>query len=75
LVKIKIKSKIVTKKIYSVSVRKINDRHFFLTIVADGGLLIKQFVGGQEYTEPNVSEIIGTKSECMLFDILDVRIQ
>ena len=75
LVKFRIKSKIVTKKIYSVSVRKINDRHFFLTIVADGGLLIKQFVGGQEYAEPNVSEIIGTKSECMLFDILDVRIQ
>ena len=75
MVKFRMKSKIVTKKIYSVKVKKINDRHFFLTLIADGGLLIKQFVGGQEYIEPNVSEIIGTRSECIFFDILDVQIQ
>lgn len=75
MVRFRIKSKIVTKKIYSVNVKKINDRNFFLTVIADGGLLIKQFVGGQEYMEPNVSEIVGTKSECIFFDILDVRIQ
>jgi tRNA pseudouridine synthase 10 len=75
MVRFRIKSKIVTKKIYSVNVKKINDRNFFLTVIADGGLLIKQFIGGQEYMEPNVSEIVGTKSECIFFDILDVRIQ
>jgi len=75
MVKFRMKSKIVTKKIYSVNVKKINDRHFFLTLIADGGFLIKQFVGGQEYMKPNVSEIIGTRSECIFFDILDVRIQ
>lgn len=75
MVRFRIQSKIVTKKIYSVNVKKINDRNFFLTVTADGGLLIKQFVGGQEYMEPNVSEIVGIKSECIFFDILDVRIQ
>jgi tRNA pseudouridine synthase 10 len=75
IVKFRMKSKIVTKKIYSVKLKKISDRHFLLTLIADGGLLIKQFVGGQEYIEPSVSEIIGTRSECIFFDILDVRMQ
>jgi tRNA U54 and U55 pseudouridine synthase Pus10 len=53
----------------------INTREFILIIVADGGFAIKQFVGAQKYIEPNVSAIIGSKCECVLFDILDVRIQ
>jgi tRNA U54 and U55 pseudouridine synthase Pus10 len=37
--------------------------------------MIKQFVGGREYTKPSVSEIIGSRCECISFDILDVYIQ
>jgi tRNA pseudouridine synthase 10 len=69
------KWKTATKKIHSASVKKIDDSQFALTIVADGGLMIKQFVGGEEYMKPNVSEIMGTKCECVTFDILDVAIQ
>lgn len=69
------KSKMVKKKIYYLSAKKINDNRFSLTIVADSGITIKQLVGGQEYMKPNVSEIIGTKCECIWFDILDVQIQ
>lgn len=69
------RSKTATKKIHSVRIRRIDDSQFSLTMVADGGLMIKQFVGGEEYMKPNISEILGEKCECVAFDILDVSLQ
>jgi tRNA pseudouridine synthase 10 len=69
------KSKMAVKRIYSARIRQIDSKHFTLTIVADGGLMIKQFVGGEEYMKPNVSEILGDKCSCITFDILDVKLQ
>jgi tRNA pseudouridine synthase 10 len=73
-VSFKAKSKIVKKKIYSLKTQRIDEKRFVLTMVADGGLFIKQFVGGQDYIEPSISKIIGMKCECMAFDILDVNV-
>jgi tRNA U54 and U55 pseudouridine synthase Pus10 len=67
--------KTATKKIHSARARRIGGNQFALTIVADGGLMIKQFVGGEEYMKPNISEILGAKCECVTFDILDVSLQ
>jgi tRNA pseudouridine synthase 10 len=75
VVKFDIRSRLVKKKIYSLKTRQINEKEFTLTLVADGGFVIKQFVGAQRYVEPNISEIIGATCECTLFDILDVIIQ
>ena len=69
------KSKIGVKNIHSVRVRQLDSNQFTLTIVADGGLMIKQLVGGEEFMKPNISEILGMKCECLMFDILDVQIQ
>jgi tRNA pseudouridine synthase 10 len=69
------KSRMITKNIYSANIRQIDASQFILTIVADGGLLIKQFVGGGEYMKPNISEILEAKCECVMFDILDVRLE
>ncbi len=69
------KSKIAVKRIHSVYVRQLDSNRFTLTIVADGGLMIKQLVGGEEYMKPNVSELLGMKCECILFDILNVQLQ
>jgi tRNA pseudouridine synthase 10 len=69
------RSKIAVKKIYSARARRIDSSQFSLTMVSDGGLMIKQFVGGEEYMKPNISEILGTKCECVTFDILDVELQ
>lgn len=69
------KSKTSTRKIHSARARRIDDTQFALTIVADGGLMIKQFVGGEEYMNPNISSLIRSKCECVMFDILDVAIQ
>lgn len=69
------KYKTATKKIHSAHTRRIDGSQLALTIVADGGLMIKQFVGGEEYMKPNVSEIVGAKCECTTFDVLDVSLQ
>lgn len=69
------KSKMAVKRIYSTRIRQVATNQFTLTIVADGGLMIKQFVGGEEYMKPNVSEILGDKCGCITFDILDVQLQ
>ena len=70
----KAKSKVVKKKIYSLKAEQIDEKTFVLTMIADGGLFIKQFVGGQDYIEPSISKIIGMKCECVAFDILDVNV-
>ncbi|HXG06881.1 MAG TPA: tRNA pseudouridine(54/55) synthase Pus10 [Nitrososphaera sp.] len=69
------KFKTATKRIHLTCAHRISDNEFVLTIVADGGLMIKQFVGGEEYMSPNVSEIVGAKCECVTFDVLDVSFQ
>jgi tRNA pseudouridine synthase 10 len=69
------KSKIGVKNIHSVRVRQLDSNQFTLTIVADSGLMIKQLVGGEEYMKPNISEILGTKCKCLMFDILDIQLQ
>jgi len=68
------KWKTATKKIHSARAHRIDDTQFALTMVADGGLMIKQFVGGEEYMKPNISEILGSKCECVTFDILGVEL-
>ncbi len=74
-VKFESRSKVSSKKIHSTKVKKTGDTMFELTIKADGGLPIKQFVGGQEYMEPNVSSLLGANCECAAFDVLSVEIQ
>lgn len=69
-----VKSKIVKKKIYSLNAQQVDLKRFVLTMVADGGLFIKQFVGGQDYIEPSISKLIGIRCQCVSFDILDVNV-
>ena len=69
------KLKIGIKSIHSVRVRQLDSNQFILTIIAEGGLMIKQLVGGEEYMKPNISDTLGAKCECVMFDILDVQLQ
>ncbi|MEO9320470.1 MAG: hypothetical protein ABI361_07335 [Nitrososphaera sp.] len=69
------KGRMVTKKVYAARATKAQSKdnsEFMLVIDADGGLSIKQFVGGEQYSKPSVSEIIGAKCHCVNFDILAV---
>ncbi len=69
------KSKKGVKSIHSLEVHQIDRNFFTLTIVADGGLMIKRLVGGKEYVKPSISEILGSKCECVMFDIMDIQLQ
>lgn len=74
-VKFENRSKIAAKKIHSVqAIKKTEDSEFQLTLVADGGLTIKQFVGGEQYMEPNISKLLEAKCECVTFDVLAVEL-
>ncbi|HEY7570266.1 MAG TPA: hypothetical protein VH796_02740 [Nitrososphaeraceae archaeon] len=75
IVKFKSKFALIEKKIYSVLVDKIDLSLFYLTINADSGLPIKQFVGGKDYANPNISMLLSSQCDCLSFDILDVIIQ
>jgi tRNA pseudouridine synthase 10 len=73
-IKFRNKEKTIMKKIYSVKARLIKHNRFLLTLLADGGLAIKNFVSGQQYASPNVSAIVGDKCESVLFDVSDVHL-
>ena len=66
------KKRIIRRDVHSVKVGKIDGKSFDLEIIEEGGLHIKQFVGGKEYCEPNVSTMLGVRCECLNFDIMDV---
>jgi len=66
------KKRIISRDVQSVKIVKIDGRNFELELIAEGGLHIKQFVGGKEYCEPNISSLLGLKCECLNFDIIDV---
>lgn len=74
-IKFESKFKVAAKRIYSAQAKKTGDDTLELVIKADGGLPIKQFVGGEEYMEPNVSSLLGARCECAAFDVLAVDFQ
>lgn len=69
------KKRIVSRDVYSVKVGRVDAKDFELEIIADGGLHIKQLVGGREYCEPNISAMLRLRCECSNFDIIDVWLQ
>jgi tRNA pseudouridine synthase 10 len=65
------KGREVSKNIHEFSAKASNNM-LEVSMLADGGLTIKQFVGG-DGIEPSISELIGCKATCKSFDILDVQ--
>ena len=65
------KSREVTKSIHEFDARA-SDNILEVSMLADGGLTIKQFVGG-DGIEPSISQLIGCKATCKSFDVLNVQ--
>lgn len=65
------KSREVSKHIHEFNARA-SDNMLEVSMLADGGLTIKQLVGG-DGIEPSVSQLIGCKAICKSFDILGVE--
>ena len=43
-----------------------------MNLILDNGIPIKQLIGGKEFIEPCLSNLINKKCECVFFDIEDV---
>jgi tRNA pseudouridine synthase 10 len=73
-IKYRNKTKIVQRKIYKISVKRLDEYDFVVTFLSDSGLSIKQFIEGKNWIEPNVSSYIGNKCTCIKFDVLDITV-
>ena len=43
-----------------------------MNLVLDNGIPIKQLIGGRDFIEPCLSNLINKKCECVFFDIKEV---
>lgn len=71
-IRFQINNKTINKKIYSSSYKIIDDKNFEMKLLLDNGIPIKQLIGGKEFIEPCLSNLMNKKCECLLFDIDEV---
>lgn len=71
-IKYRNKTKLVQRRIYKISVKRLDEYDFVITFLSDGGLFIKQFIEGKDWIEPNISSYIDNKCTCIKFDVLDI---
>ena len=65
--------KIRIKKVYRAEARWVDEKHFELRLVTDGGLYIKELVSGDKgRTRPSVTELLGRKAWCERLDVLNI---
>jgi tRNA pseudouridine synthase 10 len=58
------------REVYEVDWEKTSEKEFILTVKAEAGTYIKELIHGDEgRTQPNISELIGTPSECVQLDV------
>lgn len=71
-IRFQINNKTIKKKIYSSSYKIIDNKNFEMKLLLDNGIPIKQLIGGKEYIEPCLSNLINKKCECLFFDIDEI---
>ncbi len=65
--------KIRERKCMIKDYKKIDDKRFFVKILADAGLYIKEFISGdEERSTPNLSEIVKKPCSCESLDVLEI---
>jgi tRNA pseudouridine synthase 10 len=68
----RIKNKIIKKDIYSANFKIVDTNNIEMDLVLDNGIPVKQLIGGKEFIEPCLSNLIKKKCECVFFDIIEV---
>jgi len=62
------------RKVYTIKCKRISNYTMECVIVAEGGLYIKELVSGDEgRTTPSMSEITGSRMECVELDVIGVK--
>jgi len=65
--------KVRVKKVYEAEARWLDEKHFELRLVTDGGLYIKELISGDRgRTKPSVSDLLGKKAWCERLDVLNI---
>ncbi|GAB6135681.1 tRNA pseudouridine(54/55) synthase Pus10 [Thermococcus prieurii] len=65
--------KVRVRKVHEAEARWIDEKHFELRLVTDGGLYIKELVSGDKgRTRPSVSDLLGKKAWCERLDVLNI---
>lgn len=65
--------KVRVRKVHEAEARWIDEKHFELRLVTDGGLYIKELVSGDRgRTKPSVSELLGKPAWCERLDVLNI---
>lgn len=65
--------KVRVKRVYKAEARWIDERHFELRLVTDGGLYIKELISGDKgRTKPSVTELLGKGAWCERLDVLNI---
>ncbi len=65
--------KVRVRKVHEAEVRWLDEKHFELRLVTDGGLYIKELVSGDKgRTKPSVTDLLGKGAWCERLDVLNI---
>ncbi|ASJ08923.1 tRNA pseudouridine(54/55) synthase Pus10 [Thermococcus siculi] len=65
--------KVRVKRVHEAHAKWIDEKHFELRLVTDGGLYIKELVSGDRgRTKPSVSDLLGRPAWCERLDVLNI---
>ncbi len=65
--------KVRVKMVHEAEARWLDERHFELRLVTDGGLYIKELISGDRgRTRPSVSDLLGKSAWCERLDVLNI---
>ncbi|WP_457741730.1 tRNA pseudouridine(54/55) synthase Pus10 [Thermococcus sp.] len=65
--------KVRVKKVHEAEARWIDEKHFELRLVTDGGLYIKELISGDHgRTRPSVTDLLGKRAWCERLDVLNI---
>ncbi len=65
--------KVRIKRVHKVEAKWIDEKHFELRLVTDGGLYIKELISGDKgRTRPSVSDLLGKEAWCERLDVLNI---
>lgn len=66
------KSRMMQKKVYKITAKKLDRYHFVVTFLVDSGLFIRQFIERKIHVTPTISSQIENDCICIKFDIIGI---
>jgi len=65
--------KVRVRRVHKAETRWVDERHFELRLITDGGLYIKELISGDDgRTSPSVAEFLGKRAVCERLDALNI---